>query len=97
MKKQLNIKEVLTKLLAIIERNYLELKQGLWFRINSYYLNNLLGYKTEQNYQIIKTNKRITGRITEVEHNGLVRIMTSDRKSQLFEMKEIVRLKLNTK
>ena len=92
LKKELNKKEVFTKLLTIIERNYLELKQGLWFRINSYYLNHLLGYKTEQNYQIIKTKERITGRITEVEHNGFVRIMTSDRRSQLFEMKEIKRL-----
>ncbi len=83
-------KEVLFKqLLNILNKNYLLLSQGNQLAIKNYYYQNLLGYKTELNYQWTSTNEKFTGEIMGVEDNGFIKMKVNQEEITSIEFKEI--------
>jgi len=87
--KKLDKKEVLKKLLTILDKNYAILSQGNQLAIKNYYFEHLKGYKTELPYEWTDSKERFIGEILEVEDTGLIRMKINQKKIRMVELKEI--------
>jgi BirA family biotin operon repressor/biotin-[acetyl-CoA-carboxylase] ligase len=57
--------------------------------IKSYYFSNLIGYKTELDYLIVKENRQVIGEIIDIKNNGFLVMKINQNEVREFEMKEI--------
>ena len=70
-----------------VQINWLE--QRRIDELKSYYYSNLMGFKTELDYLIVKENRAVKGEIIEVKNNGFLVMKINQNEIIEFEMKEI--------
>ncbi|MDB4088037.1 biotin--[acetyl-CoA-carboxylase] ligase [Flavobacteriales bacterium] len=61
--------------------------------IKMYYFSNLIGFKTELDYLIVKDNIQVKGEIINVKNNGFLVMKINRKEIREFEMKEVKLLK----
>ncbi len=90
---QLNKSVVLNKYFKYLELNIRKLELNRTEDIKAYYYANLIGYKTELDYLIVKENRQVKGEIIEVKNNGFLVMKIDQNEVREFEMKEVKLLK----
>ena len=90
---QLNKSVVLNKYFKCLELNIRKLELNRTEDIKAYYYANLIGYKTELDYLIVKENRQVKGEIIEVKNNGFLVMKIDQNEVREFEMKEVKLLK----
>lgn len=82
-----DIDNLLNDLLACLEKRYLMLRALQYLKINTDYLNNLLGYNTELNYKI--GDNQCKGIIRGVNPLGLLQLEINGKITE-FDLKEVI-------
>lgn len=85
-KKEFVLEDILSELLKHIEVRYFQLKNGLFDKINSDYLNNLLGYQKVLKYSVVGVTTY--GEIAGVSKNGKLQLKVNSQ-LQEYDLKEI--------
>ncbi|MEN8928951.1 MAG: biotin--[acetyl-CoA-carboxylase] ligase [Flavobacteriales bacterium] len=80
---------LLNQYFKILEIEFRKLELNKTEEIKAYYFSNLIGYKTELNYLIVKENKEVKGEILEVKNNGFLVMKIDQNEVREFEMKEV--------
>lgn len=80
---------ILNQYFKLLEIQIRMLEANKVLEIKEYYYSNLIGYKKELDYLILKENKQIKGEILEVKNNGFLVMKINQKDIKEFEMKEI--------
>ena len=88
LKKEFNVKQSLSLFCKHFEAFYLMLKQGNFDKITQAYLQQLYKFNQWANYQA--SNKTFSAKITGIEENGLLLLVTKQNEVLKYNFKEIV-------
>jgi BirA family biotin operon repressor/biotin-[acetyl-CoA-carboxylase] ligase len=84
----LDKKTVFNELSDLLKEEINLLNNGFINPIKNYYLNNLIGYKSEKKYRDLTNNNPINGQILTVENNGLL-VIQANSSTIKYNFKEI--------